>query len=40
MKPICVGIVGSGFVAELHMRAYRRTFGLEATIKAFKAAPR
>lgn len=34
MKPICVGIVGSGFVAEMHMRAYRRAFGLEATIKA------
>ena len=34
MKPICVGIVGSGFVAELHMRAYRRVFGLLATIKA------
>src|ERR1700733_10746465 len=34
MKPICVGIVGSGFVAELHMRAYRRVFGLLATVKA------
>ena len=34
MKPIYVGIVGSGFVAELHMRAYRRVFGLEATVKA------
>ena len=34
MKPVCVGIVGSGFIAELHMRAYRRAFGLEATIKA------
>ena len=34
MKPICVGIVGSGFVAELHMRAYRRVFGLAATVKA------
>jgi predicted dehydrogenase len=34
MKPICVGIVGSGFVAELHMRACRRAFGLDVTIKA------
>src|SRR5271156_1688433 len=34
MKPICLGIVGSGFVAELHMRACRRAFGLDVTIKA------
>ncbi len=24
MKPIRVGLVGSGFVAELHMHSYRR----------------
>ena len=34
MKSICVGIVGSGFIAELHMRAYRRVFGLDVTVKA------
>jgi predicted dehydrogenase len=34
MKPICVGIVGSGFVAELHMHAYRRVFGLDVTVGA------
>jgi predicted dehydrogenase len=34
MKKISVGIVGSGFVAELHMHAYRRVFGLDVTVSA------
>ena len=37
MKPVCVGIVGGGFIAELHMRAYRRVFGLDVTVKAVAA---
>jgi ornithine cyclodeaminase/alanine dehydrogenase-like protein (mu-crystallin family) len=34
MKQISVGIIGSGFIAELHMHAYRRVFGLDATVRA------
>jgi predicted dehydrogenase len=34
MKQISVGIIGSGFIAELHMHAYRRVFGLDARVRA------
>ena len=34
MKPIRVGLVGSGFVAELHMHAYRRVYGVAASVVA------
>jgi predicted dehydrogenase len=34
VKQVCVGLVGSGFVAELHMHAYRRVFGVGATVRA------
>jgi predicted dehydrogenase len=34
MKKVFVGIVGSGFIAELHMRAYRRVFGVDVDVKA------
>ena len=34
MKPIRVGLVGSGFVAELHMHAYHRVYGVNASVKA------
>jgi predicted dehydrogenase len=34
MKKVSVGIVGSGFIAELHMRAYRRVFGVDVDVKA------
>lgn len=34
MEPIRVGIVGSGFVAELHMHAYRRVYGVAARVEA------
>ncbi|KYZ78005.1 oxidoreductase [Anaerosporomusa subterranea] len=34
MKTIRVGIVGSGFIAELHMYAYRRVYGLNIEISA------
>ncbi|MHC1760195.1 MAG: Gfo/Idh/MocA family protein [Negativicutes bacterium] len=34
MKPIRVGLVGSGFVAELHMHAYRRVYGVNASVEA------
>lgn len=34
MKPIRVGLVGSGFVAELHMHSYRRVYGVSAVVEA------
>lgn len=34
MRPIRVGLVGSGFVAELHMHAYRRVYGVNASVRA------
>lgn len=34
MKPIRVGLIGSGFVAELHMNAYQRVYGVDAVVKA------
>ena len=34
MKPIRVGLVGSGFVAELHMHAYRRVYGAAVSVAA------
>lgn len=34
MKAIRVGLVGSGFVSELHMHAYHRVYGVAASVKA------
>ena len=34
MKKVKVGLVGSGFVAELHMYAYRRVYGVDAEVAA------
>lgn len=34
MKTIRVGLVGSGFIAELHMYAYRRVYGLNIEVSA------
>ena len=34
MEKIRVGLVGSGFVAELHMHAYRRVYGIDAEVVA------
>ena len=34
MKPIRVGLVGSGFVAELHMHAYHRVYGAAVAVTA------
>ena len=34
MKQVRVGLMGSGFIAELHMHAYRRVFGVEASVRA------
>jgi len=34
MKPIRVGLVGSGFVAELHMHAYHRVYGAAVSVTA------
>ena len=34
MKPIRVGMIGSGFVSELHMNAYQRVYGVDAVVKA------
>jgi predicted dehydrogenase len=37
MPKVKVGLVGCGFVSELHMYAYRRVYGLEAEVKAVAA---
>lgn len=37
MTKIRVGLVGCGFVAELHMYAYRRVYGLDVEVKAVAA---
>jgi len=37
MTKIRVGLVGCGFVAELHMYAYRRVYGLDAEVTAVAA---
>ena len=37
MTKIRVGIAGCGFVAELHMYAYRRVFGVDVEVKAVAA---
>ena len=34
MRRVVVGLVGSGFVAELHMHAYRRVYGIEVDVRA------
>lgn len=34
MKKVSVGLIGSGFVADLHMRAYRRVFGVDVDVSA------
>jgi predicted dehydrogenase len=37
MKKVRVGLVGCGFVADLHMYAYKRVYGLDAKVKAVAA---
>src|SRR6202012_3380202 len=37
MPKIKVGLVGCGFVAELHMYAYRRVYGVDVEVKAVAA---
>ena len=37
MKKIRVGLVGCGFVSELHMYAYRRVYGVDVEVKAVAA---
>ena len=37
MKKVRVGLVGCGFIAELHMHAYRRVFGVEVEVRAVVA---
>jgi predicted dehydrogenase len=37
MTKVRVGLVGSGFAAELHMYAYKRVYGLEAEVAAVAA---
>ena len=34
MKTLGIGLVGSGFVAELHMHAYSRVYGIDAQVRA------
>ena len=33
MKKVRVGLIGSGFIATLHMHAYRRVFGLDVEVR-------
>src|SRR5262249_35955581 len=37
MAKVTVGLVGCGFVAELHMYAYQRVYGLDAQVAAVAA---
>ena len=37
MAKVRVGLVGCGFVAELHMYAYKRVYGLDAQVTAVAA---
>src|SRR5690349_21022322 len=37
MAKVRVGLVGCGFVAELHMYAYRRVYGVDVEVKAVAA---
>jgi predicted dehydrogenase len=37
MPKITVGLVGCGFVAELHMYAYKRVYGIDAEVTAVTA---
>jgi predicted dehydrogenase len=37
MTKIGIGLVGCGFVAELHMHAYRRVYGVDVEVKAVAA---
>jgi predicted dehydrogenase len=37
MAKVKVGLVGCGFVAELHMYAYKRVYGLTAQVTAVAA---
>src|ERR1700745_524315 len=37
MTKVRVGLVGCGFVAELHMYAYRRVYGVDVEVKAVAA---
>jgi len=34
MKQVAAGFIGGGFVAELHMHAYRRVCGVDVTVRA------
>ena len=34
MNKVRVGLVGTGFVAELHMYAYKRVYGIDAEVVA------
>ena len=37
MAKIRVGLVGCGFVSELHMYAYRRVYGVDGEVRAVAA---
>jgi predicted dehydrogenase len=37
MAKIRVGLIGSGFVAELHMYAFKRVYGVDAQVTAVVA---
>ena len=37
MPKVRVGLVGCGFVAHLHMYAYKRVYGLDADVRAVAA---
>ena len=36
MAKIRIGLVGCGFVSELHMYAYRRVYGVDVEVKTLK----
>jgi predicted dehydrogenase len=38
MAKIRIGLVGCGFVSELHMYAYRRVYGVDVEVKASRRA--
>ena len=37
MSKVTVGIIGCGFVAELHMHAYRRVYGVDVEVLSVAA---
>ena len=34
MKKVRIGMVGAGFISRIHLEAYRRVYGLQASVEA------